>query len=400
MQWNISGVTSAKLQLEDVQLAFLQHDVVFLSETWLKPGSPFPRLPPALSLHFEVQLCSRPWVTNTGRNLGGVAALVRRGCPALKHSRWDADVANGILWGVVPCQGASPSGSLHLVGCYFSPCGSNIYNKYGLSDPFLELHDRVQTRVRVLDTVTICGDFNARMGGLSHAPAAQAPVWAPASAPCRPAPSTHALPPLPTVDTRSNEFGVQLASLLASSGLCALNGRAAGNNSGWTYHGRQNRPGHSVVDWVLSSPDLLSASQCRVSLDIFPLLPESDHTMLSLSVCVVPRVRTWGVGEDVPAWAWDLITPDDADVPLTKWVDAPCVWNDDVRTRCVDALTSPDFSALLQGILLDNDPDLMGTLLQDVLSKAVQTSQPSHQRGPPRRKPTHTPYFDQSCHDL
>ena len=288
LYWNIDGASPSTLDQAPVQQLFLQHDVVFLGETWLYPDASFPPLPPSLSSGFTVHLCNRPWVTNhLGRNSGGVAVLVRRRCFLHDTVVWSADRETGVLWGRVP--GAVRGRALHLVGCYFSPQASDsIYLRFSLPDPFVALAGLLAERVAAGDSVLLLGDFNARMGADVEANVCDS-VLSPFLDCLPPAAPPPALPPRVCLATVTNDFGRSLAALAQANGLCVLNGRCPGANDGPTFLSlrRGRRAGSSTVDWALASSHLVS-SPSPLRLDVCPPCGSSPHCPLSLCLVLPP----------------------------------------------------------------------------------------------------------------
>ena len=389
--WNVDGLTSIKMHTLDLQKSFLCHDIVFLAETWLQPHASVPALPPALSNAFHVKLCSRPWSTNKGRNSGGVVAFVRKNLPFLEESEWTADRENGIMWGTVPRLGL---GSVHLVGCYFSPQHPGaIYNTYDLQDPFQVLQHLLSTRVKPSDLVLLFGDFNARMGGLDD-DAAPADALLAGFLPCSSPLEVMPLLGHRILDTICNNFGKSLAALASSNDLVAFNGSVPGDNNGFTFHSRQDNGGRSTVDWVLGSTSIVNPAGIGVRLEILPLLPESPHTMLSLEVAISPPLHAWDYSHaTVPEWVEEFMH----EQPLST---VRSVWNPRVQARCA-AFLQADLVPALDLILADTEVGRAGDRFQDLLGQAVRAAQPPPLfRRPASRSCEGLPYFDAECQHM
>jgi Endonuclease/Exonuclease/phosphatase family len=362
--WNADGLSAPKLHMPDVQERFLQHDIVFVAETWLHPSTKQLSLPRSLADIFDVQFCNRPWLTGR-RNSGGLVALVRKQCSTLRSARWWADRANGILW----CTARRPGmGDLHLAGCYFSPQTSAIYQKYSLADPFVVLQQHLAARTRSGDAVLLFGDFNARMGSSDDACVAAQPPTAHISLPLE-----RPLPPRTTADATLNDFGRDFAALLHGNNLCAFNGRVPGQNTGHTFC---RLGGRSLIDWVAGSTQLLAAHSLR--LDVLPWLPDSPHAMLSFTLPATSAPREWDPASPfLPDWVADLL--DVGSSPQGRPVFA---WNDRSAGQC-DHFLRTHARSRLDSLLQQGDAAEAGSSLQALLHEAVQAAQPQPRTGSP-----------------
>jgi Reverse transcriptase (RNA-dependent DNA polymerase) len=374
--WNVDGLSASKLHLPDVQERFLQHDLIFLAETWLHPSTKQLPLPPPLAHIFAVQFCNRPWLTGR-RNSGGLVALVRKQCSTLRSARWCADSANGILWCTVRRPG---SGDLHLAGCYFCPQSSVIYEKYALADPFVVLQRHLAARTRTGDTVLLFGDFNARMGSSDDACLVAQPHIT--------LPSEQPLPLRNTADATVNDFGRELAALLQANHLCALNGRVPGLNTGHTFC---RAGGRSLIDWVVGSTQLLTATpQHSVHLDVLPWLPDSPHTMLSFALPATKLPRDWDQASSfLPEWVADLL---DGGTPPQR--RPACTWNDQMAGQCSNFLQT-HCRARLDSLLQQGDIIEASSNFQALLREALQDAQPQQRNAAQHRQSS--PFFTAEC---
>ena len=374
-----------------MQLLFLRHDVVFLGETWLYPDAGLPPLPPCLASEFSVHLCNRPWVTNhLGRNSGGVAVLVRKQCPLHGSVVWSAAPEAGVLWGHV--AGGFRGRDLHLIGCYFSPQSSNsIYQRFDLPDPFVALNSMLAARVGVGDLVLLLGDFNARMGVDLDTDVPDSSL-SPFLACLAPSAAASPIPPRTSCDTATNDFGRSLAALAQVHGLCALNGRCPGDNTGPTFvsRSRTRRVGSSTVDWALASTHFL-APPTPLQLDVCPPLGSSPHSPLSLCVTLAspPSPSCFDAAGDLADWVWNLVDGCPPAPPLRR----PLIWSSRVRDRSSELLQSPPFQARLDAVLSSGAAGAAGADLHRILVDAVQQAQPPPRHTSLPSPPQDAPYF-------
>ena len=165
----------------------------------------------------------------------------------------------GILW--VRVHGAPrQSCTLFIAVIYFPPYCSNYYDRDGGRD-VEEHYSMLQHDIAHfsgMGKVILMGDFNARIGrhpGLAQVSAAEDRAMQAAGIPL---PRTYelSLPRRVSMDGYTNSMGKHLLELCSTSGLAILNGRITGDIYGaYTYYGWNG--GHSVVDYVISSPDLI-----------------------------------------------------------------------------------------------------------------------------------------------
>lgn len=156
---------------------------------------------------------------------------------------------------------------LYLAVCYFLPAGSRAYPVPPLPFPYDTLVDDCLA-ARLLGSVLLLGDFNARTGTLV------------------PPPESASRPAFPPDDSRSristdpsiNCFGRALISFYSIADSNILNGLVPGNSSLLSSYGC---PTGSVVDYALASPSVLTLSSV-LSVDSF--VPESDYCPLRLSL--------------------------------------------------------------------------------------------------------------------
>jgi hypothetical protein len=164
-----------------------------------------------------------------------------------------------ILW--VRVHGAPrQSCPLFIAAVYFLPYHSNSYDRDGGRD--VEEHYSILQQdiahFPSMGKVILMGDFNARIGrhpGLAQGSAVEERAMQAAGIPL---PRTYelSLPRRVSMDGCTNSMGKHLLELCSTSGLAILNGRITGDIYGaYTYYGWNG--GHSVVDYVISSPDLI-----------------------------------------------------------------------------------------------------------------------------------------------
>ena len=269
---------SDKLYRADVQHRLLQHDLVFLLETFLQPDTQAARIPANIAAAFQVHNVCRP--VAVGAHGGMLLLINNRIFQYVKLTSVDA--AQGIAWLTVPGAGGSV---LHVAACYIPPHDSVIHRRLNASSPWDTMQQYIGQHSSQPDhSFLLMGDFNAKTGGL--------PESADLSE------LQHALPEMPELaeylqqdiaarrqtDTSSNAFGEQLLALLAANAMCVFNGRVPGENDGYTCFstsGGRGRgpPRPSTVDYAAGSIDLLRSVQ---AMNIHGTA-ESDHSMLSIS---------------------------------------------------------------------------------------------------------------------
>ena len=97
----------------------------------------------------------------------------------------------------------------------------------------------------------------------------------------------------------SNKHGTKLLDLCRATGLLILNGRV-GKDKGIGEYTRVDTTGWSVVDYMISNPELIAQIE---DFKIMPRLPESDHRGLSVTL----KYRVTGlkkIQKPTTAWAW------------------------------------------------------------------------------------------------
>ena len=147
--WNVNGLGNKLFASKELQQTVLQHDVVILTETKIKPTAQ-PKLAACLAAAFDVHILSRPVGAGAGgrsNGFGGVLALVRKSLTASIQLSI-ADAANGIMWFKLSgsaADGHTQASILHIGACYLPPEGSKVYDRPLVQDPWPLLQHHLLT---------------------------------------------------------------------------------------------------------------------------------------------------------------------------------------------------------------------------------------------------------------
>jgi len=249
---NIQGlVTKSANKLEQRELIDLlnSNDFVFLTETWSNEQT---ELSVPEFTHFCLhRTLKRP---NTKRDSGGLCCYIHNKF-ARYVSLYKSD-NDDILWLKVSNELMTNDNDLYICLCYVIPEGSSRSELVQTS-----VYDRISSHMSQIlaetggtCSFTVLGDMNSRVGNLSDFV-----INDEISAHVDLFPDDYVTDtPLPrfTQDSHVNTNGRHLIDFCRESGLRILNGRF-GNDNGvgkYTFHGAM---GSSLIDYVLSSTDLL-----------------------------------------------------------------------------------------------------------------------------------------------
>ena len=250
MCWNVAGWANGdvdggvrSVEERDMRanvINFYNPDVVCLVETWLKGGD---------VVGFE----GYHWFGSNRGNLsrravrgsGGVGVMVKNSfC-----ENWLIEIVDvtleDVIW--VKFQHEESDCVVFVAVCYIPPVGSS--RDVDVAERLLLLEEQTQ-RFQAEGQVILCGDFNARCGGLTD-------VYDETMERC-------------CVDMVRNEQGEMLVECMKNTGLCFVNGRQGADEFTCI-----SSKGRSVVDYCLVSLEELASvenfvietmSQCEAHL--------------------------------------------------------------------------------------------------------------------------------------
>ena len=247
-----------------------------------------------------------------------------------------------------------------LLNCYIPP-GNSSYLKKQEHDPFDSLSSILE-KIDTSDSIILCGDFNARTGGLEDRTLCE-------NIPGIDFTEDHSSDHISTerncMDSTNNAHGKNLIDLSIENNLTLINGRISGNLFGdLTY---VNYAGGSVIDYFLVSQSLVHSTNY---LKIKELNPYSDHkplvTSFSFPVTCLHINRTFNF----------------SDAPR------PFLWDSDSTETFSDAQSTPEVvneTENLNKIAINTKEDVLSfnQSLSDLIQKISSTSLAQKRKPPP-----------------
>ncbi|CAG2252864.1 unnamed protein product [Mytilus edulis] len=285
--WNTHGLNSHKIEDVDFVTYVNSFEIVGFVETLVSDS---PGNLPDFSMPFTVKPIKRK---RKGRASGGIAVYckphIRKGVKEMKRSKFS-------LWLKLDKQILGLSYTVYLCFCYIKP----YLNKDDSELIFTQLQNEIM-QFKHQGEILICGDFNARTGGLQDY--IQNDDENENFIDC-PVPINYS-PDIPLVrrqmDREKNIHGTLLVSLCKDLQLRLLNGRFLGDSLGFfTFY---NSNGQSTVDYMLTTPNLFYCVQHFIVRSPVEL---SDHCLLS--VCFkscTQRETTLESHSDVGKFQWE-----------------------------------------------------------------------------------------------
>ncbi|VDI81974.1 Hypothetical predicted protein [Mytilus galloprovincialis] len=285
--WNTHGLNSHKIEDVDFVTYVNSFEIVGFVETLVSDS---PGNLPDFSMPFTVKPIKRK---RKGRASGGIAVYckphIRKGVKEIKRSKFS-------LWLKLDKQILGLSYTVYLCFCYIKP----YMNKDDSELIFTQLQNEIM-QFKHQGEILICGDFNARTGGLQDY--IQNDDGNENFIDC-PVPINYS-PDIPLVrrqmDREKNIHGTLLVSLCKDLQLRLLNGRFLGDSLGFfTFY---NSNGQSTVDYMLTTPNLFYCVQHFIVRSPVEL---SDHCLLS--VCFkscTQRETTLESLSDVGKFQWE-----------------------------------------------------------------------------------------------
>ena len=280
--WNIQGIGN-KLELESINKAFLQYDLIFLFET-MKLNTFNPSL-----TNFQYVHCERKYQHPRARRpAGGIAVLIKNNVKQLITIK---KVAEYVIW--LGIKQKHPLPEIIIGGTYIPPAGSKVYLNTNSNDFFSTLQEDIGQFLQSSPLIALCGDLNGRTGGLNDIPPETYGKDANNLQILNLTNSDRIADPYRSSQINSvwcskvrqsrdkmhNNYGKEIIQLCHNSNMRIINGLYNSNNTdNFTCHAPL---GKSTVDYLISTE---SFSDVIKSFEILPKLVESDHTPLTFSI--------------------------------------------------------------------------------------------------------------------
>lgn len=297
MTWNVKRNLN-RLHDDSITGVIGTADVLALTEIGMLPHDPTPYIPG----YTCVSYAPRPGGAHTSRS-GGVACYVRDTIYA--HAR---SVCSHPDQGISIISVHAPGHRKVFIACCYLPHADSNALLPGEHDNTVRATASARATARdewfntLQDGINACGDgdlvvvgdFNART---AHTSEIDDFVWDDTHEAGIPIPDpllhysnqVQALPQRSSMDGRLNPWGQALLGFCAEQRLVILNGRVAGDEVGsFTYRGHTG--GHSVIDYVISTPDLCMDPATRLHVWDFDQLPDIpgltrfDHAPVSITM--------------------------------------------------------------------------------------------------------------------
>ena len=285
ISWNIQSKNSItfgnKFEDNDFCKIIRDHDIVCLQET-------------RSNVELKEFVAYNSIRQNKQRSGGGVSILVRKNIARNVTPLYCKNLSD-ILAIKISKNLIDRPFDLFIICCYLTPIGSKFRKSLDA-----DIWDTVNDFVNTLSSkgkIFMCGDLNARTGGLSDLLVPNKPVL------CDPLSHSlplelniesndsdnliAAIPPRNSKDTAINSDGRALLDLCTSNNIHILNGRTVGDLFGsQTLH---NVRGSSCIDYFLAPTD---CRQLVRSMNVLGFTEFSDHCPISLTLTIPsPDVR-------------------------------------------------------------------------------------------------------------
>lgn len=244
--WNVHGLTDRlrfgnKLTNEEFINHINKHDIVILTESWMKDDVQIP------GFNTFSNAAQKTYKKKTGRLSGGLVLgyknYLRSGISFVKSH-------NNYIWCKLNHTFFNLEQDVYLCALYIPPHDSPYF------DP--DLFSNIETDIALFHRkglIVLAGDFNARTGKENDFITDESGKFIPGGD----------IPPPPNLTKRQNfdnivnDHGKQLLDLCKTCDLRILNGRSKGDTLGkFTFHSIN---GISTVDYIIVSHDLFTSVQ-------------------------------------------------------------------------------------------------------------------------------------------
>lgn len=263
--WNIHGFNNDKLDDDSFISSMCKYDIVGLVETMITDST---RNLPGFAPPFVVKGNRRK---RRGRPSGGILVFCKPGTRSKIIKVKQSDFS---IWFKLDKAKFGLKKSTFLCYCYIKP----YQNKDTSELNFSKLESEI-SNFASKGEILICGDLNARIGGLKdyieqdsvNQTFSDCPV-PPNYSPDVPIQRNH-------LDKISNLQGGLLSNICRNNHLRILNGRFLGDSLGYfTFY---NCNGQSTVDYMLASPNIFYEIKL---FQVHPPSEHSDHCMISVMI--------------------------------------------------------------------------------------------------------------------
>ncbi len=304
---NIQGGLGNKIQMDDVCNFINSNDIVCFQETWLLPSTTL--VLPGYSIFRSDRAKSKRKHCGSGGVVVVYKTSLSKGLQKIKSENDD------IVWVKLNKNFFGLSRDIYLCNCYIPPQKSELHDRRETS--YFETLRKEIAKFQNMGHILLCGDFNARLGGLQErfevidcGDSLESDIKI----------EDFYVSPRFNEDKGENTWGKELLSILNESHLMVVNGRTLGDclgaNTCYTVQGS------STVDYFIVNPslysDILNMSVCLQTW-------YSDHSPLRMTLSIGRDLNETDCNlenlEKVSSYVWDDEGKDNFTNPVraTAW---------------------------------------------------------------------------------
>ena len=381
MVWNINGLSQSKLDKRIAGSMLLKYDIILLCETWAAQDAEF------FLNGYEYHNYPRKYKHRCAkRHSGGIAMFISKNInEGVTLGSYTNDT---IAWVVLKKSFFRLPRDIHLACIYIVPEGSTNSTQ----DAFDLVTDQI-LKIPSGNDVIMCGDYNARTGSMVDLDVNFTNGTNGELNPLLPPECGERyllidkmyklrLLERSNKDLTSNAFGSRLIELCRMAGLLILNGRM-GCDKGVGDFTRDSTTGRSVVDYVLSSPDVFSLISNFV---IHESVPESDHKPISFAIFSASYTATnVGVTKNIP---WQNLTK-------YKWSGEDLI---NLAESMHDNYSAPYIQAFMEDLAGLSNPNEVATSFDRYIAQACERTLVA-ETVKCHRPRNRVPWYDHECRE-